>query len=230
MFNFKKATLEEFWKFVAAHLESKGIGTTLVGGAVATIYSNGAYESGDLDFVFDKLFQDRGEFEEALKQIGIKRIDQRNFKHPDCIFFLEAKSPPIAIGEYGPKESKENLNYYVSKILLGKNISSLVAKKDVSFSNSMVERFFNTLKNRYLDKTKRTKFSRLYGKIERSVVTFNNTPHSKLQGATPNEVFYGNVSMEGLALEFKRKKKEWAKLRPEINQFCKVGKKQPCCD
>lgn len=98
MFSYKKCTLEEFWQHVASHLEASGIGVTLVGGAVATIYSKGAYESGDLDMVFDSMFQDRGQFEEALEKIGIKKVDQRNFKHPDCDFFLEAKSPPIDIG------------------------------------------------------------------------------------------------------------------------------------
>lgn len=50
--NFASCTEEELWKYVASHLSKKGIDTVLVGGAVAAIYSNGLYRSGDLDFNF----------------------------------------------------------------------------------------------------------------------------------------------------------------------------------
>lgn len=55
--DFKTCTEEELWKFVATHLKKKGIDTVLVGGAVVSIYSDGAYKSGDLDFVLTKMFQ-----------------------------------------------------------------------------------------------------------------------------------------------------------------------------
>ena len=42
---------KELWEYVAVHLKKRGIDTVLVGGAVVSIYSNGAYHSGDLDFV-----------------------------------------------------------------------------------------------------------------------------------------------------------------------------------
>ena len=44
-------TEEELWKYVATHLAQNGIDTILVGGAVVAIYSDGAYKSGDIDFV-----------------------------------------------------------------------------------------------------------------------------------------------------------------------------------
>lgn len=37
----------ELWKYVATHLKKNGIDTILVGGAVVSVYSDGAYESGD---------------------------------------------------------------------------------------------------------------------------------------------------------------------------------------
>jgi hypothetical protein len=113
VFDFKNSTLEEFWKHVAAHLESKGIGLTLVGGAVATIYSKGAYESGDLDFVFDSMFQDRSKFQRALAEIGIQKIYQRFYKHPDSPFLLESKTPPIEIGH------QDNANLEIIKLQEG---------------------------------------------------------------------------------------------------------------
>lgn len=47
---------KELWEFVASHLARKGINTVLVGGAVVSIYSDGAYKSGDLDFVLESIF------------------------------------------------------------------------------------------------------------------------------------------------------------------------------
>jgi hypothetical protein len=51
--NFKTCTEEDLWKYVATHLKSKGIDTILVGGAVVSIYSAGAYKSGDFRFCFN---------------------------------------------------------------------------------------------------------------------------------------------------------------------------------
>ncbi len=44
-------TEEQLWKYVATHLAKNGIDTVLVGGAVVAVYTDGAYRSGDLDFV-----------------------------------------------------------------------------------------------------------------------------------------------------------------------------------
>lgn len=47
---------EELWKYVASHLKKNNVDTILVGGAVVSIYSEGAYESGDLDLVLTNMF------------------------------------------------------------------------------------------------------------------------------------------------------------------------------
>jgi len=54
--NLKECTEEELWKYVAVHLKNHNIDTILVGGTVVSIHSEGAYESGDLDFVLTDLF------------------------------------------------------------------------------------------------------------------------------------------------------------------------------
>ncbi len=54
--NLKSCSEKELWEYVAVHLKKRGIDTILVGGAVVSIYSNGAYHSGDLDFVKTSLF------------------------------------------------------------------------------------------------------------------------------------------------------------------------------
>ncbi len=54
--NLKTCTEEQLWKYVATYLKTKGIDTILVGGAVVSIYSEGIYKSGDLDFVLSSMF------------------------------------------------------------------------------------------------------------------------------------------------------------------------------
>jgi hypothetical protein len=96
--DFKSCTEEELWKYVAAHLKRKGIDTVLVGGAVVSIYSDGAYKSGDLDFVLTKMFQ-KG-LPEAMEEIGFRNEGSRHYIHPECShLFIEFSSSFLEIGE-----------------------------------------------------------------------------------------------------------------------------------
>ncbi|NCN27742.1 hypothetical protein GW915_09220 [bacterium] len=89
---------KELWEFVASHLARKGINTVLVGGAVVSIYSDGAYRSGDLDFVLESIFNK--ELPNVLKEIGFEKKDSRHFKHPQCKhLFIEFQNPPVGIGD-----------------------------------------------------------------------------------------------------------------------------------
>lgn len=90
---------EQLWKHVASHLSKKGIDTVLVGGAVAAIYSNGLYRSGDLDFVHLS-FTVKG-LEEAMLELGFRKIDVRRYRHPRCkhILIEFPGGPPVGIGE-----------------------------------------------------------------------------------------------------------------------------------
>lgn len=74
--NWKNCTERELWEFVASHLAKNGIQTTLVGGAVVSIYSEGAYKSGDLDFVLESYLT--SELPGVLKKIGFERTDGRH--------------------------------------------------------------------------------------------------------------------------------------------------------
>lgn len=95
--NFKTCTEEELWKYVASFLKSKNIDTILVGGAVVSIYSEGAYESGDLDLVLTNMFVKN--LPEVMAEIGFQRHG-RHFIHPECShLYIEFPKGPVEIGD-----------------------------------------------------------------------------------------------------------------------------------
>ena len=78
----KTCTEEELWKYVATELAKNDVDVILVGGAVVSIYTKGAYRSGDLDFVLNDL--SRKKLDKVLiKNLGFKK-DGRFYKHPEC--------------------------------------------------------------------------------------------------------------------------------------------------
>ena len=96
--NWASCTEEELWKYVAAHLGKNGIDTILVGGAVAAIYSEGIYRSGDLDLVVMTYLSEN--LPQLMEDIGFKKTEGRHYSHPKCKHLIvEFASPPAAIGE-----------------------------------------------------------------------------------------------------------------------------------
>lgn len=97
---------QELWEYVAWHLAKQGFDTVLVGGAVVSIYSEGIYQSGDLDFVlmnYEELPK------KVLAEIGFKPSG-KSFFHPECKhLFIEFVSAPLGIGDdlkIRPREHK----------------------------------------------------------------------------------------------------------------------------
>lgn len=99
--NWESCTEGEAWRYVAWHLEGAGISSVLVGGAVVAIYTEGLYQSGDLDMIPDDFQRER--LEKALAGIGFLPSKSRYFKHPECEhLFLEFPKGPVEIGEEFP--------------------------------------------------------------------------------------------------------------------------------
>ncbi|MBK8394665.1 MAG: hypothetical protein IPL26_05395 [Leptospiraceae bacterium] len=99
--NWKTATEEEVWKYVAYHLAKSGIGSVLVGGSVVSIYSKGIYRSGDLDLVCTSFEVTNKDLIPIMSEIGFKkRVAGRHFEHPKCKhIFVEFLSPPVMIAD-----------------------------------------------------------------------------------------------------------------------------------
>lgn len=91
----------DLWRYVAWHLEGAGIRSVLVGGAVVSIYTEGAYRSGDLDLVPDD-FQ-RARIAKVLESIGFVPGKSGHFKHPECKHLLvEFPHGPVELGDEYP--------------------------------------------------------------------------------------------------------------------------------
>lgn len=94
MIDWSKITLKEFAGYVSEALKQHGIDAVLVGGACVTIYSNNRYQSYDLDYV---TYEDMSKVRKVLKGLGFKE-KSKYFQIPECKWFVEFVSPPIAVG------------------------------------------------------------------------------------------------------------------------------------
>ena len=80
-----------------------------MGGAVVSIYTEGLYQSGDLDFVIQNIVKDR--LPSVMKEIGFGK-EGRHYVHPECKhLFVEFPAGPLGIGEetdINPKNIESN--------------------------------------------------------------------------------------------------------------------------
>lgn len=93
--DFKTISISDLAALVNTKFAENQMKTVLVGGACVAIYSNNRYLSYDLDFV---TFETRGKIKEALLEIGFE-LRGKYFARPDCPYFIEFVSPPVAVGE-----------------------------------------------------------------------------------------------------------------------------------
>ena len=87
---------EELAAYVCDTLAGAGIRVTLTGGACVAIWSGGAYESRDLDFI-EEGFVSRRDTRRVLKAAGFTERN-RYFSHPDSESLIEFPSGPLAVG------------------------------------------------------------------------------------------------------------------------------------
>lgn len=93
----KTCSEEELWKYIATELAKNDVDVILVGGAVVSIYTEGAYKSGDLDFVINDFSREK--LNDVLKNLGFIQ-EGRYYKNPDCShLFIEFATFPASIGD-----------------------------------------------------------------------------------------------------------------------------------
>lgn len=92
-----RASLDDVAAVVATALDRAGIVAVLTGGACATIYTGGAYQSHDLDFIV-RSGGTRRSLDAAMASNGFSRDGDR-YVHPATPFFVEFPRGPLAIGD-----------------------------------------------------------------------------------------------------------------------------------
>jgi len=89
----------------------------------------------------------------------------------------------------GGPENHGEVSTFVSN---RENIKQLIAQKDIIQSNSMVEAVNKHIKYYYLFKRDLKDLNDTIRYLSNSVDDYNDKPHGKLYGLTPNEVLNGN--------------------------------------
>jgi len=86
----------------------------------------------------------------------------------------------------------ENVNGAVDDLLDGKQLTRVLAQVEITFSNSMIEAFWRSLKHGWLYLHTLESLPALRRLIEFYAKAHNEViPHSAFQGQTPDEVFFG---------------------------------------
>jgi len=88
--------LAEVAACVAKALARAKIRAVLTGGACATIYSKGEYQSLDLDFVLQSAISSE-QLDAVMESIGFHATGNR-YEHPHTSFFVEFPAGPLGIG------------------------------------------------------------------------------------------------------------------------------------
>jgi hypothetical protein len=86
----------------------------------------------------------------------------------------------------------ENVNRAVDDLSDGEELTRVLAQVEITFSNSMIEAFWRSLKHSWLYLHSLDSFAALHRLVEFYVKAHNEVmPHSAFQGQTPNEMFFG---------------------------------------
>ena len=85
-----------------------------------------------------------------------------------------------------------NVNGAVDDLLDGEGLTRVLAQVEVTFSNSMIEAFWRSLKHSWLYLHALDSLASLHRLIEFYVKAHNEVmPHAAFEGQTPNEMFFG---------------------------------------
>jgi hypothetical protein len=93
----KRSRLSDVALCVGRTLESAGLRAVLTGGACASFYTGGSYQSSDLDFIIQTSVSAEV-LDRAMAEIGFARKG-RHYEHPETPYFVEFPAGPLAIGK-----------------------------------------------------------------------------------------------------------------------------------
>jgi putative transposase len=134
-------------------------------------------------------------------------------------FLDQTVTPPTVVADSGI----ENVNAVVDAILVSACLHRVLAQVEVTFSNSMIEAFWRSLKHQWLFLNSLDTIARL-----RSLVAFfveeHNTkmPHAAFGGQTPDEMYCGTAL--NLTGELTAARKEAFEKRLAVNRSISCGR------
>lgn len=91
-----RSSLADVAAAVAGALGRAGIRAVLTGGACATLYTEGEYQSFDLDFILQSAAT-RRKLDTVMASIGYRRAGNQ-YEHPKTAFIVEFPAGPLGIG------------------------------------------------------------------------------------------------------------------------------------
>ena len=107
----------------------------------------------------------------------------------------------------------ENLNKEVDKLLEGRILERVIAQIDVSFSNSLIEAWWRSLKHQWLFLNHLDSIATLRRLVEFYVTEHNATmPHSAFRGQTPDEMYFGHGETVPNELAARRREARWNRI------------------
>ena len=115
----------------------------------------------------------------------------------------------------------ENFNKAVDELVDSGLLRRLLAMTDITFSNSLIESWWRTLKHQWLYLNTLDTLGRLENLIAFYVQEHNTRlPHSAFRGQTPDEVYFGTGNHIPQELETGRKDARQSRLEVNRNKSC----------
>jgi hypothetical protein len=117
----------------------------------------------------------------------------------------------------------ENVNGAVDDLLSGEKLTRVLAQVEITFSNSMIEAFWRSLKHSWLYLHSLDSIAGLRRLVEFYVKAHNEVvPHSAFEGQTPDEVFFGIGAEVPKSLSDARKKAREQRMNANRTAQCDV--------
>jgi hypothetical protein len=121
----------------------------------------------------------------------------------------------------------ENVNGAVDDLLDGEDLSRVLAQVEITFSNSMIEAFWRSLKHGWLYLHPLDSLPALRRLIAFYVKAHNEVmPHSAFEGQTPDEMFFGTGDEVTQNLSAARRSAREERMRANRTARCGVCVKE----
>ncbi len=151
------------------------------------------------------------------------RLSERLDPTTTCEILMEAGKnldrAPTVVADSGV----ENVDVQVDQLITDGFVHRVLAQVEVSFSNSMIEAFWRSLRHQWLYLHSLDGFAQLERLIGFYVEEHNTQmPHSAFVGPTPDEVYFDQADRVGDRLTAARRQAHRARMEANRGESCRV--------